>query len=226
MGYICIHDCVDIFLDSDVIHIHWFQAQYSHFGARFPFLKQRFYVNQSRVGEDIVKQAVFKLLTESSSEVPTNSGLGIHLPTSPSANLHPQKHQAKNTISPKPPIDEQCSLVHLLLPVPPPWRCLPSKTLEDAKPQANRKWRISFSKIKILQEATSFDLYADLFGNEIHSKIQHAVLCDRCNDSLPSLFSTSSKVMVFGNQTHRPSKSSRCFLVLVGKVGPPNLHSK
>lgn len=82
------------------------------------------------------------------------------------------------------------------------------QTLEDAKPQANRKWRISFSKIKILQEATSFDLYADgLFGNEMHSKIQHAVLFDLCNDSLQSLFSTSSKVMVFGNQTHRPSES-------------------
>jgi len=39
------------------------------------------------------------------------------------------------------------------------------QTLEDAKPQAKRKWRRSFSKIKILQEATSFDLYADLFGN-------------------------------------------------------------
>ena len=49
----------------------WFQAQYSHFGAGFPFLKRRFYANQSRVGEDIVKRALFKLLTESSSEVPT-----------------------------------------------------------------------------------------------------------------------------------------------------------
>ena len=164
-----------------------------------------------------MKQAVFKPLTASSSEVNYNSGLGILLPTSPSANLHPQKHQAKITIS------SQASNR---------WAMQPStssatsattmevstfQTLEDAKSQANRKWRISFSKIKILQEATSFDLYADgLFGNEMHSKIQHAVLFDLCNDSLPSLFSTSSKAMVFGSQTHRPSE----------KVGPPNLHSK
>lgn len=74
----------------------WFQALYSHFGAGFPLLKRRFYADQERVGEDIVKQAVFKPLTASSSEVNYNSGLGILLPTSPSANLHPQKHQAKN----------------------------------------------------------------------------------------------------------------------------------
>ena len=79
-------------------------------------------------------------------------------------------------------------------------------------PKANRKWRISFSKSKNPASNNFFwPLCGSIWKWKIRSKIQHALLCHLCNDSLPS-FSYLFKATVFSNHppTQPPQQIGPC----------------